>query len=167
MKALGRLADAQESNIWLLTLGRGNLTASFSELPYTVRHLGVVNSDHVLATCYSAADVFVAPSLADNLPQTMLEATSCGTPSVAFDTCGAPEVVRHMETGYLAAERDSDDLAKGIRVLLGDSTLNRKMGGRCREVALEEFTLSLQAERYLDLYSRLIEDRATASARPR
>ncbi len=68
---------------------------------------------------YNAADVFLTPSLQDNLPNTIAEAMSCGTPCVGFDVGGIPEMIDHKENGYVARYRDAADLAEGIRYVLG------------------------------------------------
>jgi glycosyltransferase involved in cell wall biosynthesis len=102
--------------------------------------------------CYVAADVFVSPTLADNLPVSLIEATASGTPSVAFQVGGVPDIIRHKETGYLAKYKDSGDLANGIRWVLSNESRRVLMGQRCRELAEREYSLDLEVERYLDLY---------------
>lgn len=67
---------------------------------------------------YSAVDAFVTPSLQDNLPNTIAEAMSCGTPCVGLNTGGIPEMVSHLRNGYVARYRDAADLAEGIRHVL-------------------------------------------------
>ena len=79
---------------------------------------GHIHDDVTLSLLYSAADVFVAPSIQDNLPNTVMEAAACGTPTVAFDVGGLPDLVEHGRTGYLARPFETDDLAKGIALLL-------------------------------------------------
>jgi glycosyltransferase involved in cell wall biosynthesis len=63
---------------------------------------------------YSAADVFLAPSLEDNLPNTVLEALTCGTPCVAFNIGGMPDLIQHQKNGYLAEPFNVDDFVAGI-----------------------------------------------------
>jgi glycosyltransferase involved in cell wall biosynthesis len=87
------------------------------------------------------------------------EAMACGTPVVAFTGTGASEVVRHMETGYLARFQDGEDLARGIRMFLEDAELREKCGRRGREVAEQEYTLGLQARRLVALYELVIAQR--------
>lgn len=118
--------------------------------------LGHVHDDRELAVAYSAADLFVLPTLAENIANSLLESLACGTPAVSFEVGGVPEAVRHMETGYLAAYGDAADLAKGIQSLLDDSDLRSRMSHRCREVVEQEYSLGLQARRFLDLYREVI-----------
>jgi glycosyltransferase involved in cell wall biosynthesis len=119
-----------------------------------------INDDHMLAAVYSAADVFVHPALADNLPNGVLESMACGTPVVAFSVGGIPDAVRHMETGYLARYQDASDLANGINTILSDRNLHRHMAQRCRKVVEEEYSIDLQAQRFENLYTSLLQANA-------
>ena len=77
-----------------------------------------ISSPEEMATMYAAADVFVIPSLQDNLPNTIAEAMSCGTPCVGFKAGGIPEMIDHQQNGYVAKYKDVTDLAEGIRYVL-------------------------------------------------
>jgi glycosyltransferase involved in cell wall biosynthesis len=61
-----------------------------------------------------------------------------------------------METGYLARLADPDDLANGVRTLLGDDELRRKMSVACREIAEREFSRDLEASRFVELYDEVL-----------
>jgi glycosyltransferase involved in cell wall biosynthesis len=152
--AIERLA-ASEGNLTVLIVGKGGEDA---HLPRSVRKrvTGTIRDDRELATAYSAADVFVLPTLAENLPNGVLESMACGTPPVTFDVGGCPDAVRHMETGYLATYGDSEDLARGIKLLLTNRELRLRFGSRSREVALSEYSLDLQAKRFLSLYQEVL-----------
>lgn len=119
--------------------------------------LGAVRDDATMALVYAAADVLVLPTLAENLPNAIVEGMACGTPAVAFDVGGVSDVVRHLDTGYLVTLRDAADLAKGIALLLHDRGLRETLAGRCREAAVAEYSLELQARRFAALYSAVIE----------
>lgn len=108
-----------------------------------------------MAAAYACADVFVFPSLADNLPNAVLESLACGTPVVAFRVGGVPEAIDHLRTGYLAAPSDVEDLARGIQLLLEDDALRRRMGMEGRNVAERDYALEVQARRFLSLYETL------------
>ena len=112
-----------------------------------------------MALCYSAADLYAGPSLAETFGLVFSEAMACGTPVVAFAGTGASEVVRHMETGYLARYQDGEDLAQGLRLLLENDGLRGQLSGRSREVVEQEYTLDLQARRHVQLYERVIAQR--------
>lgn len=83
-------------------------------IPFKAKFLGRLYDELTVALTYNAADVFIAPSLADNLPYTIFESLACGTPVVAFDTGGIPDLVEHQGNGYLAEYRNADDLAHGL-----------------------------------------------------
>lgn len=120
-------------------------------------YLGTLTDDLMLALAYSAADVFVAPSVQDNLPNTVLEAISCGTPCVAFDIGGMPDMIEHQQNGYLAQPYHIDDLAKGITWSLENKEKQRKLACRAREKAQQEFALEIQAHKYQSLFSELLK----------
>ena len=100
----GNTEDLLNSN---LGIDKGNLHF----IPY-------VNGEREMARLYSAVDCFVTPSLQDNLPNTIAEAMSCGTPCVGFNAGGIPEMISHMKNGYVAQYCDSKDLAHGIECAL-------------------------------------------------
>lgn len=125
------------------------------DLPFPVHLMGQIADDARLALAYAAADVFVLPTRADNLPNGVIESMACGTPPVSFDVGGVGEAVRHLETGYLARVGDPQDLALGLRRLLHDPPLRERLGQRAREVAEAEYGLGLQAERFHRLYATL------------
>jgi glycosyltransferase involved in cell wall biosynthesis len=154
LQALERLPSYE--NFWLLTSGgRADLPPSSGRLK--VRQLGYLDEERIQRLALAAADVFVFPTLADNLPLVAIEAQACGTPVVSFDVGGVSEIVRHMDTGYLARYRDVDDLARGISTVLGSDELRGRMRLRCRQVAEAEYSLKLQARRYIELYDEVIE----------
>jgi len=161
-QALGRLALAIDlEQVLLLVVGAGAEEWQIN-VPFAVMRLPHVFDNKVMAAVYSAADVFVLPTLADTFPNGILESMSCGTPAVTFDVGGCPELVRHMETGYLARYKDADDLAKGISLLLGDNALSKRLGQRSVEVVEREYTRELEASRFKALYEDIFKERAAA-----
>ncbi len=117
--------------------------------------LGTLSNDEKLAICYSAADVFLTPSLEDNLPNTVMESLSCGTPVVAFTTGGIPDMVRHKENGYLATYKSSDDFAAGIAWVYNH--LERETLGKSARLTVEEnFSEEVIAGKHARLYEQLL-----------
>jgi glycosyltransferase involved in cell wall biosynthesis len=151
--AISRLAETEKTITVLMTGANANQI----NFPASVRTIvtGRIDDDRELARIYSAADVFVLPTLAENLPNGVLESMACGTPAITFDVGGCREAVRHLETGYLAKYADSEDLAHGLGLLLNDRVLRKRMSMRSREVAISEYGIELQAKRFLSLYQDL------------
>ncbi|MEG4495736.1 glycosyltransferase family 4 protein [Microcoleus sp. F10-C6] len=134
------------------------------ELGFQAHYLGNLADDISLATVYAAADVFVAPSVYDNLPNTVMEAGACAIPSVAFNIGGLPDMIEHCSNGYLAKPYETEDLAKGIAWVLEDPERHQKLCARARQKVEQEFTSDIQANRYLSLFSELAS--ASNSAAP-
>jgi glycosyltransferase involved in cell wall biosynthesis len=125
---------------------------------YKTLRLGFTQSERLLAVAYSAADVLLYPSIAENFPNSVVEAFACGTVAVGFDIGGMSDAIRHMDTGYLARSLDMEELAVGLNLLLKDDELRAKMSERCRKLVKKEYSLELQAKRFEDLYRRLLEE---------
>lgn len=123
---------------------------------FRVNYLGHVHDDLSLRVIYSAADALIIPSRRDNLPNTGVEAHACGVPVVAFDTCGLPDIVLHMETGYLAKPFDAEDLARGIAWVVSDRERNKTLGLAARKSAVERFSYPIIAEQYMAVYQEAI-----------
>jgi glycosyltransferase involved in cell wall biosynthesis len=114
--------------------------------------LGYFSDEVSLALLYSAADVFVAPSIQDNFPNTVLEALACGTPCVAFNIGGMPDMIEHQNTGYLAHPYEADDLARGIAWVLEDYHRWQTLSYQARAKVEKEFSSEVVARRYANLY---------------
>jgi glycosyltransferase involved in cell wall biosynthesis len=146
------LEHLHDEDFELLVAG-ANETPAF---PRSFRSLAHLVDEEEIALSYAAADLFVLPTLAENLPNAALESVACGTPCVSFDVGGVPDVVRHLETGYLAPLGDAAGLAEGVRTLLHDDELRARLSRRCRELAEEEFGSELEASRFAALYAELV-----------
>ncbi len=121
---------------------------------FPIHYLGHLYDEATVALAYAAADVFVAPSLQDNLPNTVLEALACGTPCVAFDIGGMADLIDHQINGYLARPFDCDDFAAGLTWVLqaGD-----RLGHNARAKAEQTFSLERQAHDYRHLFTDVIQ----------
>jgi glycosyltransferase involved in cell wall biosynthesis len=117
---------------------------------------GYLTGEKQLSWVYSAADVFVLPSLQDNLPNTALEALSCGVPVVGFDVGGIPEIVHEGETGLLVAAKDVAGLRAAITSVVENKDVRVRMAEAGRRFAVANYGLEIQARRYLELYTELV-----------
>jgi glycosyltransferase involved in cell wall biosynthesis len=81
---------------------------------------------------------------------------------ITFDVGGCPELVRHIETGYLALYKDAEDLARGISMLLQDDALRARLRQRSLEVVAAEYPRELEAKRFKALYENIYQERLAA-----
>jgi glycosyltransferase involved in cell wall biosynthesis len=94
----------------------------------------------------------LAPSLEDNLPNTVMEALACGTPVVGFPTGGIPEMVDHLKNGWVTAHHNGDELAAAIQSIVGNESRLYEMRANAREKVLRSYSNAIVAKRYLDAY---------------
>lgn len=121
------------------------------------RALGSITSEFFLSLVYSASDVFVAPSRAEAFGQVALEASACGTPVVAFDTGGLPDIVEDSRSGLLVRAGETKSMAQAIMQILSDTRLKDRMGQRGATIAIEKFSRHQNAEAYAASYRGLCE----------
>jgi len=114
-----------------------------------------MHDDISIALLYSAADLFVAPSIQENLSNTVMEAMACGTPCVAFNVGGMPDLIEHECNGYLARPLEAEDLAEGIAWCLANEERSHTLSGRCRE-KVTGYSLDCVARQYIDLYKNIL-----------
>ena len=119
-----------------------------------VHTLGHVEDERELALAYSAADVFLLPTLMDNLPNTIIEALACGTPAVTTAVGGAAEIVEDGRTG-LVRPAEPEVLGAALAELLGDADLRARLGAAGPAAIRERFTIERQARSYLELYASI------------
>ena len=155
LKAIKNLPESLKKEIVLLIIGRGGETIS-KAVDIPMINLGYINSDRIKSIAFSAADLFVFPTRADNLPLVLQESMACGTPIVSFKVGGVPDMVRQGITGYLAEPENAEDFSNGIIQLLEDKELRESMSQNCRAIVLKEYPLELQAKRYIELYSKIL-----------
>lgn len=125
------------------------------DLGFPIHYTGHLHDDLSLRALYSAADTLVIPSRQDNLPNTGVEALACGTPVVAFDVCGLPDIVKHKFTGYLAKPFEANDLAAGIKWLFSDSQRLATLMSNSRLDAINKFGIISVAAQYKTIYRDL------------
>jgi len=155
VKALGSMPASLKKSIVLLTLGQAD-EAFKNSLEIQTINLGYVSGDRMKAVALSAADIFIFPTRSDNHPCIVQESLACGTPIVSFNVTGVPELVREGVTGYLAEPENADSFRNRIIQLLEEDTIRQNMKQNCRKIALEEYRMDIQAHRYIELFSSIL-----------
>lgn len=161
-KGFGYLRDAllsvctEEGDLSGLVFGNRE-SDPFREMDVPISALGFLNDTISLRLVYSAADVMVVPSLQEAFGKTAAESLACGTPVVCFKGTGCADIVEHGKSGYLAAPRSSEDLARGIREIV-ESEQYGSLCDNARSRAEQLFDIKTVAQRYIKLYSRVLEN---------
>lgn len=147
------LSLINQENVMLLTIGNGSITTN-----HKVKNLGFISDINKLPLIYAAADVYVIPSIEDNLPNTVLESIACGTPVVGFNIGGIPDMITDNINGLLANNKNSIDLKNNILKIINDNTLQEKMKKQARDIAEKKFSQTLQAKRHINLYNMILNN---------
>ena len=157
IKALKGLPSSLKSETILIVLGNEGSYIS-SNVGIRTLDLGYISNDQMKSIAYAAADLFILPTRADNLPLVLQESLACGTPMVSFRVGGVPDLVRHGITGYLAEPENCSELREGIIQLLCDKSFCGKLSENCRTIALNEFSSALETRRYIELYQQILKN---------
>lgn len=118
--------------------------------------LPLIHDDAALADFYRACDVLAVPSLLDNFNQVAAEALSCGTPVVAFDNSGLRTVIQDQKTGLLAPAFDTVPFGELVAEILTNDHLRLSMSRAARERALKEWSYSVVAGNYEQVYQSVL-----------
>ncbi len=158
LTAFSRLAGRHpEAELWLVGNGprRPVLEQNVSDLGLAgrVKFLPVTKD---LRQIYQQAQVFVLSSVAEALPNVILEAMAAGLPVVATRVGGIPEAVAPGDTGFLVSPRDVDGLAATLEQLLDDPEAGRRLGRRGRERVLEDFSFEAMVRQHEEVWTRLL-----------
>lgn len=146
------LIRRRANNIKILTFGKGGVT----DWGVESISFGSIHSERELVEIYNLADVFVLPSIQDNLPNTVMEAMACGVPVVAFDCGGVTDMVEHKVNGYLAENRNAGSLAEGICYFM-DRDVRNRAGKRATMKIMENYAEDRVTEMHLAAYRNEIE----------
>jgi len=155
-KFLGALDFLPKENLHLVFFGRTDADALKEiKLPFTC--LGFLYDTVALRIAYSAADLFVAPSIMDAFGKTIAESMACGTPVVCFDATGPKDIVDHKKNGFRAKPFDPEDLARGIEWILSGSDRYGELSKNARAKVLNMFDIDVIARKYKKLYSEIVD----------
>lgn len=152
------LKQYYEDKIEIVLMGNGSEELC-CVLPFKVNSLGYISDQATMVAAYSCADLFVIPSLEDNLPNTIMESMACGTPCVGFATGGIPEMIDHKINGYVANYMDANDLANGIQWILNNPN-PQVLSNACVKKVQENYTEEVVAKQYIALYEKLLQKKS-------
>jgi len=125
-----------------------------SLVPFPVYPLNYISSEKELVNVYNSVDLFVTPSLEENLPNTIMEAMACGVPCIGFNVGGIPEMIDHLHNGYVADYQSAEDFANGIHWALSKGEYQSLSEEACRKVSTS-YSESAIARRYINVYNKI------------
>ena len=128
------------------------------QLPQQIIAINRTNSQQELAELYSGADVFLNPTYDDNFPTTNIEALSCGTPVVTYNTGGSPEAIDE-ETGIVVEKGDVEGLRTAIETILKKDKTELKIV--CRSRAERLYNKNDRFKDYINLYEELQHEKSS------
>ncbi len=140
-------------NLALVIFGSANKKMGFGLPTYFI---GEVSSEKDLAEIYSAADIFITPSREDNLPNTVIESMSCGTPVVAFNIGGMPDMIDNKVNGVMVAPFKVNLMAREISLILNNKKYHKSLSIGARRKVLRKFNINLVVKKYCRLYESIL-----------
>jgi len=139
----------EASKTEVLIIGEITNQRLIEEIPLPIHVLGKISEELKMVDIYKASDVFITPSLEENLPNTIMEALSCGTSCLGFEVGGIPEMIDHLNNGYVAKFKDKADLANGIQVCLENKL---EFSKKAREKAEQNYEEMHIVNKHVQLY---------------
>lgn len=143
-------------NTELLVYGGGS-SKEMPDFGMKAHYMGSVNDDTTLSLLNVAADVVVAPSVQENLSNTVMESMACGTPVVAFKIGGMVDMIDHCESGWLTHPFNHKDLARGIAYVIENDRRRERMGMHARKKIVREYAENIVARQHINLYEELLK----------
>jgi glycosyltransferase involved in cell wall biosynthesis len=113
----------------------------------------------------SSFDCLVHPSLAEGMPNAVLEAMAAGLPVIVTGVGGVPEIVDDGLTGLIVPPRSSEALAARMIRVGSDEALRARLGTAAREAMATGFSVRREAEETLSVYHSLLRAREKAHRR--
>ncbi|QEC69095.1 glycosyltransferase family 4 protein [Panacibacter ginsenosidivorans] len=159
LQAIHLLKESGVDFKWMI-VGSG---PEYEQILYQVHHFKLQDHVQLLGARSSAevkdlmvqADIYFLPSVYEGIANVALEAMSMELPVVATRSGGMEEVIVPAENGLLADVYDHIGLADHLLLLLKDAGLRKQLGSNARKTIEQRFTLDIQTEKYIAVYSKL------------
>lgn len=157
MESFAREYPNMNDKLELVFLGGSDIDLPNSIL-YKANFVGYLTENADIVNLYNAVNLFVLPSLEENLPNMIMESMACGTPVVGFNAGGIPEMIDHKANGYVANYKDSEDLMRGIYWALFEADY-QSLCNNARRKVIENYSEEVVATKYMELYGQQLEEK--------
>jgi glycosyltransferase involved in cell wall biosynthesis len=159
IEILRKINAYTRKKISFLVLGEGKIDELHAFENFDIQYMGYVNDESKICDCLNASDLFIYPTRADNLPNSLVEAIACGTPCITFDIGGNKEIIRNNYNGIIIEPFDLESFARNTISLLENKTKLNEFYLNCEIMARKHFQLRAMIERYNTLFQQIIQSR--------
>jgi glycosyltransferase involved in cell wall biosynthesis len=142
--------------IHVIMIGQGSHLELLDLTKLVIHSTGYVNSDELISKYLSASDIFIFPTLADNLPNTLIEACACGVPCVTFDIGGCGEIVENDFNGLLIKPFDVKKFVEKTLYLLENTEKQKVFSQNCLIKVTNEYSIQKMSKNYDKLFQELL-----------
>ncbi|OGU56395.1 MAG: hypothetical protein A2V66_06140 [Ignavibacteria bacterium RBG_13_36_8] len=154
---LGFINSRANEKLFLLALGRGHPKELEQFNNFTTIFPGFIESEELLIKYYSAADLFLYPTRADNLPFGLIEPIACGLPCITFKIGGCPEIIKNNKNGFIIPPFNCEIFARKVLQTLNDKPGLRELSRNARKYAEEIFSHSAFGKNYCDFFTKILK----------
>jgi len=155
--AIQKLKD-KHKKLKLSVIGDGSERQKLEEYVHQIHleeEIAFLGAKNDIAEQLKDLDVFILSSIAEGIPITLIEAMSCGLPTVTTDVGGIPEVVLDNQTGILVSPKQAEQMADALLKYIDHPNLRLKHGKAGRKRIIDHFSLDVMVENYTNLYNDL------------
>ena len=149
------LTNLQHKDLYQIVVFGPKQGVLFDNLGIQVLYTGFQTNSEILSKFYGMCDVFVCPSIIENLPFTILESMSCGLAVVGFNQGGIPDLIQHKKNGYLAKCYDFMDLKSGIEDCFENLNVYQN---ESLEIVKKDYDSDIITKQYIDLFKEVIKE---------
>lgn len=153
---LNMISTLANEEISILTIGNGNLNLLENYNKFNIFNAGFVKDEEMMVTCFSAADLFIFPTKADNLPNVLIESIACGTAAITFNVGGCGEIIKNDYNGCLIHPFDLKLFADKTMEILNKKEKLFEFSKNARKFCEENFSIEMMCDNYYNLFDSII-----------
>jgi glycosyltransferase involved in cell wall biosynthesis len=152
---LSKINAITEKKIEFIAIGKskGEGLGLFKNI--NVYYKGYIKDENEMSDYLNAADLFIYPTRADNLPNVLVEAIACSTPCITFNIGGTTEIIIQGVNGQVIEPFDFDKFAYEAVSLLEDANKLNQFSWGCQNIVRERFRLEIMVDKYYSLFQKI------------
>ena len=125
------------------------------KFPHSIITTGLIDDKETLADLYRSMDIFCLPSYREGLPTSLIEAMSCGIPSIASSVRGCTQLIKHKSNGLLVSPNSSAELFSAMCRLRSQPHLMESISCKSRATIVSDYNITNTLENQFSQISKL------------